>query len=135
MSTDVVCTVVHGGLYPATAAEASKLEDMHGHEVMAKVSKPRNLRYHRKGFALMHAIFGLANTDLTFEVFRKVLVAKAGYGEFIQNGDQLLFVPKSLAWGKMDETEFNRVCNDILTIALRDYGIDEQSVNRLIGFA
>lgn len=136
MSTDVVCRVFAGGLHAVNGAECSKLERLSGKEVMCKISQPRNLRFHRKGFALFHAVYELADTDLTFEQFRKVLVAKAGYGDFIQGkNDQLIFLPKSLAWGSMDETEFERVYQDVLTTAIKEYAIDENTLNQMVQFA
>lgn len=117
-------------------AECSKLEQLSGKEVMCKISQPRNLNFHRKGFAMLHAIYDLADTDLTFEQFRKVLVAKAGYGEFIEGkNSQMIFLPKSLAWGKMDETTFNRVYQDVLTVAIKEYAVDENALSQMVEFA
>lgn len=135
MSTDIICQVLPGGLRAVNQAEASKLESLRGKEVMAKVSQPRNLKFHRKGFALLHAIYEMVDTEYTFEQFRKILVAKAGYGDFVRGkDDQLIFLPKSLAWGKMDETEFEEVYQGVLTVALKEYGVDENTINQMLEF-
>ena len=135
MSTDVICRVQHGGLRAINEAESSKLDDLRGLQVMCRISQPRNLQFHRKGFALLHSIFELVDTELTFEQFRKLLVAKAGYGEFISVRGKVIFLPKSLSWGSMDETEFQKVYQDIITVAIREYAVDENSLSAMLEFA
>ncbi len=135
MSTDIVCQVMSGGLRAVSQAEASKLEGLHGKEVMAKVSQPRNLAFHRKAFALFHAIYELVDTELTFEQFRTLLVAKAGYGDFVEGKKGLIFIPKSLSFGSMDQTTFERVYQDVLNVALHEYGVDENAIYQILEFA
>ena len=136
MATELICRVVPGGLMASNKYEAEKLESFLGREVKAVISQPRNLAFHKKGFALLKAIYELADEqDLNFEQYRKWLVAAAGYCDFKDLNGEMICIPKSLSWGSMDELVFNKVYQDVLTFAVGHYHLDEPSLNFMMSFA
>jgi len=92
-----------------------------GDDVKCKVTKSRNLDFHRKFFAMLRATFDMQDEFETMPQWRAVCIAGAGYCDFIQGHEQLVAIPKSIAFHKMDETEFNRVYQDALTFICARY--------------
>lgn len=145
-----------GSLVPAFPEEAEKLEGLALGEICrAKLTRPRNLRFHRKGFALFKLAFDLWSEGLPvgldykgepvapdFDRFRKDLTILAGFYEPIYGirGDVRLQA-KSLSFAQMGEEEFGRVysalLDTILAKLLRNLTRDEieRAVERVMGFA
>jgi len=135
MTTDVLVQVVNGGLRAVNGVEADKLNQLRGREVMAKISQPRNIRFHRKFFALLGSALDMADTDMNAEQFRAFCIAGAGYCDFIPGHDgKLVAIPKSISFAKMDETEFDRLYQDVLTFIVKYWSLDEQQLSRLVDF-
>jgi len=135
VSTDVLVQVVPGGLRAVNGVESDKLNQLRGREVMAKISQPRNLRFHRKFFALLGVAIDMADTNMNDEQFRAYNTAGAGWCDFIPGHDgNLVAVPKSISFGKMDETTFNRLYQDVLTFIVRRWKLDEQQLSRMVDF-
>lgn len=123
-----------------------------GARVVAKVSVPRNGRFHRKFFAMLNVAY--ANWDrpnietpagpaqCSFEAFRNDVTVLAGYHELRVNtrGDFRL-TAKSISWAQMDEDEFQRLYSAVLDVILAKFltGWKEQDMesavaNFILGF-
>lgn len=98
-----------------------------GSVVKAKIVMPRNVKFHRKFFALINAAWDCLTeqqrTNLrSKEAFREQLLIVSGFSEpvFDLNGNKFLERAKSISFAKMDEPAFNevysRVLDTILTI-------------------
>ena len=93
-----------------------------GDDVMCNITKPRNLKFHRLFFAMIHATFEMQDEYETHEQWRAVVTAGAGYCDFIESKEnQLVAVPKSIAFGRMDETQFAKLYQDVLTFICARY--------------
>lgn len=114
--------------------EKSKLRIGKDYEVEIKLI--RNSQFHRKFFAMLNV--GHANTSLNmpFDTYRKYMTVKAGFfdryptkrGEFIE--------PKSIAFHKMDEAEFQDVYNRVLDVILLDVGSTREELEKeILSFA
>lgn len=101
-----------------------------GEGVRAKVSRARNLQFHRKFFALLNLAFETwepAPTDWrgqpaakNFERFRKDLMALAGYAEPVVNlRGEVRMEAKSIAFANMDEDEFALVYGKVADVILQ----------------
>ena len=53
MSTSVIMQVFPGGLRAVNDIEADKLDQFMGQELAIVITRPRNIRFHRKYFALL----------------------------------------------------------------------------------
>ena len=53
VSTSVIMQVFPGGLRAVNDIEADKLDQFMGQELAIVITRPRNIRFHRKYFALL----------------------------------------------------------------------------------
>lgn len=134
MATEIYCRVVPGGLMALNQAEAEKLEDLVGREVKAVITQPRNLAFHRKYFALLKVAHDMSNTDMNREQFRIYVQAGAGYCTFTQLDGKSLAIPKSISFASMDEIEFNRLYNDVLSFVCETWALDQEQIQQIVGF-
>lgn len=145
-----------GSLVPAFPGDSDKLSTLpKGRVFKATLVQPRNLRFHRKGFALLQVAFELWAEGLPvgveykgehvapdFDRFRKDLTILAGFYEphYDIRGNVRL-TAKSLSFSSMDEEEFGRVYSALLDTVLAkvlkhvDKDELEAAVERLIQFA
>jgi hypothetical protein len=103
----------------------AKLKD--GRDVGCTIVQHRNPRHHRLFFAIlkfvrMHAVDGAGNSLFEHadeEIIRTAVKMACGLVRTFLDveTDQLVMVPKSIAWGAMDQTKFNgffeHACNVI----------------------
>lgn len=113
-----------------------------GSVVKAKIVMPRNVKFHRKFFALINAAWDCLteqqHTNLrSKEAFREQLLIVSGFSEpvFDLNGNKFLERAKSISFAKMDEPAFNevysRVLDTILTILVAN-GVTEDEFNYIL---
>lgn len=95
-----------------------------GETYEAEIRRPRNLRFHRKYFALLRCAWEYLNEtqqrvfENDMDVFRKSLEVTAGWCEPIYNLNTQTFVhiPKSISFEKMSESEFSTLYNNVRDI-------------------
>ncbi len=113
-----------------------------GSVVKARIVQPRNVKFHRKFFAMINAAWDSLTerqrTNLrSKEAFREQLLIVSGFSEpvFDLNGRKFLERAKSISFAKMDEPAFNevydRVLDTILTILIAD-GVSEDDFNNIL---
>lgn len=92
-----------------------------GEIIRVEYSRPRNIRFHRKMFALMQVGFQNQEFYATFEQFRTAMLIGLGWCEtFIRQNGEVLYIPKSLSFANMDEVQFEKVYNDVLDYLIRE---------------
>lgn len=111
-----------------------------GARIAAKVSVPRNGRFHRKFFAMLNVAYAnwdkptvqtpLGEAQCSFGKFRNDVCVLAGYGEPVVNTrGEVRYHAKSIAFHNMDEAEFSdlysAVCNVILQRFLPSWKADD----------
>lgn len=97
--------------------------------VKCKITAPRNVKFHRKAFALFNLVFQNQEMYTDLEHLRKDLICTAGYytersnlhGEVIQE-------PKSISFAAMDEHEFNQFYDDIVNTIVKYFNFDKQAI-------
>lgn len=134
MPTNVLVQVVPGGLRAVNAVESDKLSDLRGREVMAKLSQPRNIRFHRRYFALLGVAKDMVDEEYTTEQFRAICTVGAGHCHWMMGKEQTIAVPKSISFAAMDETEFNRLYQDTLTFICKQFVLDSEQLNEIVNF-
>ena len=134
MATEIIMRTVPGGMMAANDVEADKLDQFMGQELMVRITRPRNLKFHRKYFALLGVSLQMIDDEYTPEQFRALCVAGAGYGEFLDSDRGMVFVPKSISFAAMDDTEFDRLYQDTLTFICKKWVLDEQQLNQIVEF-
>lgn len=90
----------------------------HGEVVMVEVKRPRRLKHHRLFFALLSIVWENCDQERypTVEDLRAAITIAAGHRTRIElPGNVVGFIPRSIAFHKMDQAEFSafydRVCD------------------------
>lgn len=125
-----------------------------GHAVKATIVRPRNVRFHRKFFALLNLGFEYwepeqkewrgIQAEKSFEVFREQVTILAGHREVTYNLDGSVKVKaKSISFANMDETAFQRVYKSVFSVIWKmviskvkgfTEELMENTVDQLMGF-
>jgi hypothetical protein len=114
-----------------------------GEMVKVDVVRPRNIKAHRRYFALVNLIYQTAGDFRSPEVVHNTLKALAGRATpvTLKGSGEVVLIPESISFSAMDEDEFqdfwNRVikavCEDILpTVTAPEI---EMELLRMIGAA
>lgn len=110
-----------------------------GESITASLSFPRNLRFHKKFFALVRYTFHHMREDLQIQfpsedALRQELILQAGYWELHRTlGGKDYIVPKSIAFDKMDEQEFEKVYSAVLDVVIKWF-VPEIDEDELLNF-
>lgn len=127
-----------GGILIADNAHAVKIlgNIREGNIVSVDVRQPRNVQNHRRFFAFLSAVFDMQECFISEEALRFWLIMKAGYVESISvpNGT-MIYKPKSIDFGSMEETEFKDLFNNCITVVVREFELDRDALNRIVDFA
>lgn len=88
---------------------------------VVKATKSRNFKFHKKAFALLN--IGYENQDKyeIFEVYRKVIIIRAGfYDEAPTKDGEIYFIPKSLSFENMGAEKFEEWYKSTLNVLSQD---------------
>ena len=119
----------HDGTYliPSSQDSVENYEKLkEGQEYKVEVRKARNPGHHRKAFSLINRIFHNQDvytneTDLLVE-----LKLQCGwYDEHITTKGKVIYLPKSMDFSSMDQTEFEGFYTKLVTVAFERWGIEE----------
>lgn len=123
-------------LYDSDLDEKKKLKLGETYEMTPKIWKERNLQFHKKFFALLN--LGFDNTKMIgFDLkgYRSYITMKAGYADVYQTPRGLMALPKSIAFDKMDDTEFQSLYNSAIQVIIDDIGATREDIEQnLINF-
>lgn len=113
-----------------------------GEPVMVVIRKPRNIKFHRKLFALLNLAFENQDKYDDFEAFRKEVVMRAGFWEEHHHlSGAISYTAKSLSFATMDELEFSMVYDKVIDAIIQhfmpgtDAGELEAAVSDVLSFA
>lgn len=121
-------------LYPHDFDEKRKLKLGQDYEV--EVRNPRNIRFHRKFFALLNIGHENTKMNLPFEIYREYVIMKAGFVEIYDTGKGLLYRPKSIAFASMSQDQFEDVYSRVLNVIIADVGCtSEELESQLMSFS
>lgn len=97
-------------------------------------TKKRNVKFHRKYFALLKLCFENQNDYHIFEHLRRDLTIISGYYDEVVNKitGEVYKVPKSIQFSKMGENEFNELYNDTKEIISKWLGISHEQIQEEI---
>jgi len=111
----------HGVLMPSSDADTEKLATFaDGETIRADIKRPRNIKYHRKYFALLDVLFNIFEPEpieykgqpvvKNRERFRKDLAIATGHHEMVVNiKGEVRAEAKSISFAAMDESEFTQL--------------------------
>lgn len=144
-----------GSLVPASQADADVLAGLpKGRVFKSKITQPRNLPFHRKGFALFQTVFDLWSERLEarefqgrevrpeLNRFRKDMTIMAGFFRPVFNArGEVRVEAESLSFASMTDDRFAKVYSALIDTALEKILKDidradlEDAVERVMRFA
>ena len=140
---------MQGALIPASEEDADALKRFRvGATINAEISQMRNAQFFKKWFKLVRVAYDLwlelsemplykgEKIQPNFEKFRQDLTIMAGYYDVVVNIRlETQAVAKSIAWGSMDEDNFqklyNATINTVLIKVLHGGRITEQRLHEM----
>lgn len=108
-------------LVPANEQSLEALRKMKAGEwFRAEVKLPRNVKHHRKYFALLNAVFPHQTQWPTLKSFQRQMKKALGHGEWIVSGDgkHKDFIEESISFASMDQAEFEQFYERAVEIIL-----------------
>jgi len=128
--TEIFLRKVQGVLIPSSESDTETLSTIaNGETIRADIKRPRNIKYHRKYFALLDVLFDIFTPEIAEhkgkpviknrERFRHDIAIATGHYELVVNiKGEVRAEAKSISFAAMDETAFAQLYS--LTI---DYGL------------
>lgn len=102
-----------------------KLNEIYQYEF----KQPRNLKFHRKFFALINMIFQNQEQYTNIEHLRKDLIIESGNYDLRHD---LLGVEireaKSISFAQMDEIQFSELYNSVVDVIVKYFNFDKQDI-------
>lgn len=121
--------------YRSDVDEVNKLRD----DVVYKwdVKQERNYEFHKKLFALLNLAHKNLNDEYlklwaNFEHFRAIVTMKAGYYEAIETEKGTIYLPLSISFGNMDETQFQEFYDKICNICCSLLDVNKPTIEKEI---
>lgn len=120
-----------------------KIRGKHPVKIVVKTVNPRNFEFHKKFFALINTAWEYQNEVNTeffkdVEGFRKTLQVLAGWSERYYNctRGEWIEMPKSIAFDKMDELEFEELYNRVHGIICTNFlcGATKEEFDEILKF-
>ena len=108
-SDDFYMVKTLGGFKPADDRTEDHAKNFGlGEVVRIKFYSSRNIRHHRLFFGLLNLVFANQDKYLSLEGLRFAVTIQAGYVDEIKlAGDKVTLKPKSIAFARMSQVEFN----------------------------
>ena len=117
------------GLQPVSNSDEEALSKYKiGDELKAKLTKPRNPKFHRKGFALLNMAYENQDVYNNFDDFRFVVTMKAGFYKRIQTDKGEVFRTLSISYASMDQAEFEDWYSKVLDVIISFLEVTEQDI-------
>lgn len=130
---------------PSSDEDYEKVRKFKAGEVYkGDIKKPRNIKFHRKFFALINTIYDIQRHFDNIKALRYWLTMKAGYFQlFIAPNGENVYIPDSISFDKMDGIAFEDLFNKVIDIAISHDKIClgntqkeiEHQVDKVLGYA
>jgi len=92
-----------------------------GEMYQIEISKPRNVLFHRKYFALLNLVFENQEYFTEFETFRRYIIIKSGYYTKTVTPKGDFYDAKSISFAAMDNVEFEKLFDKTLNVVIAEF--------------
>lgn len=138
----ILCIVTENGLAPKYDSDREEFRSLKRNtDVLVEVGQKRNYEFHKKFFALIKLTYDNFPEWLedslnvhSVEDLRTRLKVDLGLYEVSHYGNQSVIIPKSIAFDKMDETEFDKFYRSSVNHILKNYlkGVNNEQIEEEI---
>lgn len=98
-------------------------------EYQCEIKRPRNIKFHRKFFALINMLFDNQEIYNNADDLRGDLIVEAGFYRVVTDFKGVeKKKPKSIKFSSMDEDEFSDLYNRVLDVIVQHFHFDKQSI-------
>lgn len=119
------------GLKPSYPSDHEKLGKLKlNEEYLCEVKQPRNLKFHRKFFALLQLVFNNQEKIDNFEDFRAIIIMKAGFYRQIETEKGIIWLPKSISFAKMSAENFENLYSKTLDICGKYINLESETLRQ-----
>jgi len=116
-----------GIFIPAYNSDHENVKKIHAGEMLScEITRPRNIEFHKKFFALLNMGFSNQEHYDNFEDFRAIMTMKAGFFHTIITDKGMVYVPKSISFSAMDELEFHELYDKMINVLIKELKITEE---------
>ena len=116
-------------LRPCYSSDAEQIRKLKQEtEYFFEVKANRNALFHAKAMALFRIGFENQERYENFDDYRRVATMNAGFYDAIETNKGTVYVPKSLAFDKMDQIEFQEVFERVLDVISKQLGSAPQDI-------
>lgn len=92
----------------------------HGEALLIDIRRPRNLKFHRKYWALIATVFDNQERYPTREHLHVAVKLAAGwFDSMVLEDGRLVYVPRSISFAAMDEDEFTKFYSEAVGAIIR----------------
>ena len=123
---------LNGSLLPAYDSDYEKVKKIkQGDTVKCEVTKPRNIKFHKKFFALMNLVYQNQERYEHIDDLREQLTIAAGYytTTYTLEGVEQQKA-KSISFAAMDELEFGELYNALLDVIVKYFHFDRIEIEQ-----
>lgn len=100
-----------------------------GDIVEVDIKRKRNVKFHKKYFALLNLVYQNQDRYNNIEHLRRDLTIEAGYYDVRYNLHGVeIYEPKSISFSSMDETEFNDYYSKVLDVVVVFLGSTREEI-------
>jgi len=134
MKVQVVKTI-NGIIKPAYDSDFECFKKMPANEVFEiEYKKQRNVKFHRKFFALLKLAYeNQSDYRLMEDLRRDLLITSGNYEEVVNRiTGEVYKIAKSISFSSMDEIQFNEVYESVKNIIIKWLGITNENINEEI---
>lgn len=138
----ILCVITETGLTPKYESDREEFKKLKRNaEVVVEIKKGRNIEFHKKYFALLKLTFenfpewleDILNVH-SVEDLRTRIKIDLGLYDISHYGNQSIIIPKSIAFDKMDETEFEKFYRMSVNHIIKNYlkGVSNEQIEEEI---
>jgi len=100
-----------------------------GEEYQCEIKRPRNLKFHKKFFALINMLFENQEIYNNPDRLRKDLIIEAGlYDEWVDFQGVMQREAKSISFASMNEDEFSELYSKVIDVIVKHFNFDKQDI-------
>lgn len=96
--------------------------------VEVSIKKKRNIKFHRKFFALLNMIFENQHYFTTLEDLREWLTIEAGHYKSVRTPRGMTKMAKSISFANMDEHDFNQFYQSFCDAIIREFNFNQKDI-------
>jgi len=116
------CRKEKSGFMPSGKLDSEKYNKVPlGADIKCEYVKGRNPKNHARYFAFIHILFSSQEKFKDEDVFRRYLQVRAGYGIPVVINGLAMLMPDSIAYERLDESEFRKLFSRVIDAALIEF--------------